>query len=100
MVVICSLEHLFDIKKKEKTVLAQRGLLICLFRMRFEDLRDKQVEEGGVGGIRRNGSIASVHEDVVPGGGRRASDGGAKKLFIFFLCFSSEIPELQYCVSY
>lgn len=45
-----------------------------VFRIRCEDLRDlrdsrdKQVVEGGVCGIGRDGSVASVHEDVVPGG--------------------------------
>lgn len=42
----------------------------CVYRMRIEDLRDKQVEKSGVGGIRRDGSVASIHEDVVPGRGR------------------------------
>lgn len=48
--------------------------------MRFEDLRDKQVEESGVGGIRRHGSIASVHEDMVPVGGRTTGIRGAAKM--------------------
>lgn len=36
--------------------------------MRFGDLRDKQIEVSGVGGVRRDGSVASVHEDIVPVG--------------------------------
>lgn len=55
----------------------------CLFRIRFEDLRDKQVEESGVGGIRRDGSIAPVHEDMVPVEGRTMGiRGAAKMLFL------------------
>lgn len=36
--------------------------------MRIEDLRDKKIEKSGIGGIWRDGSITSVHEDMVPGG--------------------------------
>lgn len=51
--------------------------------MRFEDLRDKQVEESGVCGMRRDGSIASVHENVIPGGRRtRGIRGGITILYI------------------
>lgn len=65
MIVMWSLEHLFDIKKKQCWLNMDFD---CVFRMRFEDLRDKQVEKSGVGGIRRDGGIASIHEDMVPGG--------------------------------
>lgn len=57
--------------------------LDCLFRMRFEDLRDKQVEESGVGGIRRDGSIASVHEDMVPVGKEQWASEVLLKCFFF-----------------
>lgn len=39
--------------------------------MRVKNLQDKQVDESGVYGIRRGGSIAPIHEDMVPGGGRK-----------------------------
>lgn len=44
------------------------------------DSRNKQVEESAVGGIRRDGSIASIHEYVVPGGDRFQSGGAPNQL--------------------
>lgn len=62
--------------------------------MRFMDLRDKQVEESGVGGIRRDRSVASVQEDIVPGGGRTMGFRSVGKILkesveICYVCSSS-----------
>lgn len=37
------------------------------------DLRDKQVEKSGVVGIWRHGGVATIHEDVIPGGAEKSA---------------------------
>ena len=63
--------------------------------MRFEDLRDKEVEESGVGWVRRHGSIASVHEYIVPGGGKTMGFRGSAKIFTTLNI--SQMQEIQEC---
>lgn len=45
-----------------------RSLIASSRGDRAVHLRDKQVEKRGVVGIRRHGGIATIHEDVIPGG--------------------------------
>lgn len=81
MVVIWSLEHLLNVKKRKRKKHWPNLDVVCILRLRVEDLRDKQVEESGVGGMRRGGGVATVHEDVIPVGGRaccgQSSDRGS-----------------------
>lgn len=44
-------------------------------------LRDKQVEKSGVVGIWRHGGVATIHEDVIPGGAEQTASE------LVLLCF-------------
>lgn len=52
-----------------------RSLIVSSGRDRPQggDLRDKQVEKSGVVGIWRHGGVATIHEDVIPGGGEQSA---------------------------